>query len=133
MPITIADRTQIRPTVDYKHIQCVAGVALTNPGPVAVMAAGTSSSGNALVEQAAGDAGRGGYVGYNVMSDVPAGRAPSVIRGGVVVEGFTGVVPRSPVFIDATSADAGETASGLTHTAPGTGDVRTPIGVGMTA
>lgn len=133
MPITISDRTKIRPTIDYKHIPAVAAVAMTNPGPCAVQTTGTTSSGNALVGPASGDAGRGGYAGYNVMSNVAAGDAPSLMRGGVIVEGFSGVSPGLPVFVDATSADASGTASGLTHTLPVTGDVRTPIGVGFTA
>lgn len=107
MPITIPDKTKVRPTIDYKHIPCEAVAALTNPGPVSVPATGSASSGAILVEAAANVAGRTGYVGFNVMSDIAAGAAPSVVRN-TIIEGLAGMTPGSRVYI----ADDGT----LTHT-----------------
>jgi hypothetical protein len=137
MPITIPDKTKLKMTTDFKtemgqRKPAIAGVAMTNPGPVAVAAVQNASSGQVQVVPAAGDAGRAGYLGYNFDHDVPAGEGASVVRG-VYIEGFAGVTPGGDIYIDATSADASGNASGLTHTLPTTGNVRTPIGVGLSA
>lgn len=109
MAITIPDKTKVRPTINYKHIPCEAKVAMTNPGPVCVAASGSASSGAILVDliDSAGD--RKGYLGFNVMSDIPAGGAPSVLKD-TIVEGFAGVEPQKRVFV----ANDGS----LTHTPP---------------
>ena len=121
MAITIPDRTKIRVTTDEKNgmqkIPAVAKVAITNPGPVAVTSSGAGEAGNAACIQAAGAAGRAGYLGFNLVPNVPVGSSLGVIKSAIV-EGFAGMTPGSSVFIDATSADASGTASGMTHTAP---------------
>lgn len=139
MAITIPDITKIRLTTGVGNLpDCgqilpgVASVAITNPGPVAAAAAGLNSAGQPQLVQAAGDAGRKGYYGYNIKPNAGAGEPISPVRGAMV-EGFAGAQAGDAVYVDATSADAGANASGLTHTLPVTGDVRTPIGVAVSA
>lgn len=132
--IAIPDRTLIRLTTDNTDPNngqqlptMVAGVAQTNPGPVMPATTQDNAAGNCIVIQAVGAAGGLGYLGYNIKPSAVG--EPCGIYRGVVVDGFTGVVPQSPVYVDVTnSADAGATNSGLTHTANGR-----VIGVGITS
>jgi len=124
MAITIADRKQIRLVTDFSKPQngqalpaLLATVAMTNPGPVMIDTSGVAANGQGRVKQAAGTPGLEGYIGFNPDWDVPAGGPVSPCRG-VLVEGFAGVLPGKPVFVNATSADASGTASGLTQTQP---------------
>jgi hypothetical protein len=132
MAITIPDRTQIRITTKFtephnsRAVPAVASVAMTNPGPVVVDTT-ANAAGQAKVKPAT-HALRLGYLGYNLKRSCPAGIATEVIRNGIV-DGFAGCVIGSPVYIDTTSADATGTASGLTHTDPGTGML---VGVALT-
>jgi hypothetical protein len=101
--------------------------AITNPGPMAVHTVQANPAGNVVVVPAATSAGGLGYWGYNVRKGVGLGR-PCACYRGVVVEGFLGCTPGSPVYVDATSAEAAADASGLSHTVNGP-----RIGVAMTA
>jgi hypothetical protein len=139
MPITIPDRTQIRFTAgmgrfneDVGMPTVLAQAAMTNPGPVAVYTGGPAANGQIQVVPAAGDAGRAGYVGYNISINVGAGE-PLRPASGVTVTGFAGATPGSQVFVDDTTADASGTASGITHTAPTTGTEKNPIGVAVSS
>lgn len=126
MSITIPDRTLIRITTDFltpmnghSLPNMVANVAITNPGPIAIDPVNGTVNGQVQAIQAAGSAGANGYVGYNIDPNIPAGGPVSPIRQAIV-DGFAGVVAGNAVYIDATSADASGTASGLTHTQPQT-------------
>ena len=103
----------------------LASVDMTNPGPVIVDATQNAPSGNVKVIAAAG-AVRDRYWGYAI--EVAKAGMPLGVYRHVIVEGFVGCTPGSPVYIDATSADAGGLASGLSHTANGT-----PVGVALSA
>jgi hypothetical protein len=96
----------------------LASVDFTNPGPVAVDAVQDAPSGNVKVVQAAGAPGAASYLGYNILPNVKRGN-PCGVYKGVVVEGFVGCTPGGAVYVDATSADAGANASGLSHTPNG--------------
>jgi hypothetical protein len=127
MAITIPDRTQIRITTDFDKPNnghalpaFISTVAITNPGPVAIdpVNGPDAKTGQTNVIQAAGAAGAGGYVGYNPDTNIPAGGPCSPARSSIV-DGFAGATQGSPVYVDATGADAGGTASGLSHTPNG--------------
>lgn len=128
------DRTTLRLTTDNtppnngQQLQTsIANQALTNPGPMMVATTQNNAAGNVLVQPAAGSNGANNYWGYNVRITTPNGE-PCEIYKGVTVEGFLGCTPGSAVYVDATSAEAGGNASGLSHTANGT-----RIGVALSA
>lgn len=135
MAITIPDNTKIRITTDFltpmnghSMPAMIATLAITNPGPIAVDPSnGPTTAGQVQAIQAAGAAGAGGYVGYNPDANIPAGGPVSPIRHGII-EGFSGVVAGSPVYIDVTGADNSSTASGLTHTQQGGNTVELDAG-----
>lgn len=117
MAITIPNADKVRPTIDYKHIQCVAYADLV-PGPVSVRTTQANSAGNCEVIQAVDETG---YLGFNVKS-VSAGQAPSVLRS-TIIEGLAGMTPGSELYCD---ADDGA----MTHTATDNGK---PFGIALTA
>lgn len=136
MSITIPNRKALRLCTDIANnnaqtIPAVAAVALTNPGPVCPDAAQTADCGLTQVIQAKGASGRLGYLGYNFRNNVAAGAATSILRG-VTIEGFAGMTPGDPLYIDDDGADKGEATAGLTHEAPVAG-LAVPIGVALTA
>lgn len=135
------DRTLIRPThgnTAPENAQqlptMIASVDMTNPGPVAANTVQNNAAGNCQVLPAAAAAGAkggaaagGGYVGYNLKAPIRTGE-PCRVVCGQIIDGFVGVMPGQAVYVDATSADAGANASGLSHAPNGS-----PIGVGLTA
>lgn len=142
MAITIPDPTQIRMTTKFEvpmfsHALPAAllDTAMTNPGPVAVSPSGSvgDAANQARVTPAIGAAGSAGYLGYMPDPNQALGAAVSAVRNAIF-DGFAGVVPGSPVYIDATGADASSTASGLTHTPQSTaGSQVTEIDAGTVA
>lgn len=134
MAITIPNRKAVRPTTDSIHPKpntAKSGVA--NPCPVGIATTGASSSGTALVEPVTA-AGRDRYIGYNIRSNVPDGGIDDEAFApisGCPVEGFAGVSPGVPVWLDDTARpDPEADFSGLTHTDPADGTL--PVGIGWT-
>lgn len=124
MPITIPDPTQIRITTKFEvpmfsHAMpaAILDTAMTNPGPVAVSPSGSvgDAANQARVTPAIGAAGAAGYIGYMPDPNQIVGAAVSAVRN-VIIDGFAGVTPGAPVYVDATGADVSTTTSGLTHT-----------------
>lgn len=140
MAITIPDRTKVYLTTGNtppENGHLVPGVVegtWTNPGPAAYSANGPAANGQALLTQAGDPDGRLGYAGYQISAGLAAGDPAACFRA-VTVEGFAGCTPGGPVYIAtaANGVDLTSTASGLTHTAPGTASAQSAIGVAVSA
>lgn len=123
MAITIPDRKQIRITTrlaephNGQTLPYVAEIAMTNPGPVVVGDTSPNAAGQGRVKPAT-HALKLRYVGYNLRANTPIGAPTEVIRN-CIVDGFAGMTPGLPLFINTTTADAGATDSGLVHVDPG--------------
>jgi hypothetical protein len=134
MPITIPNRTLVKPTTTPLRKPGQVKTGVVNPCPVGVAATGATGTGGALLEPTVT---RDNYVGYNVRTDVPQGASADdeayAPVTGCVVEGFAGVTPGAPVFVDNTARpDPEGTFSGLSHTDGETLGTPGAIGVGWT-
>lgn len=127
---------RVQPVTGHKSHGGTLKSALLGPLPIRVAATGTNGPGIAVCERSDGANKNRGYVGYFVTpgQDLASISDEEAVAGlsDCVIDGFTGVVPQSYVWVDGGSMPnplAGW--SGLTHTDPADGTP--PIGLGWTS